>query len=53
MRVAKQIATDGRFDGLNDSAPGAELEPADLPEELRDLLHAIDARAAASAQAAA
>jgi 2-methylisocitrate lyase-like PEP mutase family enzyme len=25
MRVAKQIATDGRFDGLNDSAPGAEL----------------------------
>ena len=25
MRVAKQIATEGRFDGLNDSAPGAEL----------------------------
>jgi 2-methylisocitrate lyase-like PEP mutase family enzyme len=25
MRVAKQIVTDGRFDGLNDSAPGAEL----------------------------
>lgn len=25
MRVAKQIAHDGRFDGLNDSAPGAEL----------------------------
>jgi 2-methylisocitrate lyase-like PEP mutase family enzyme len=25
MRVAKQIAEEGRFDGLNDSAPGAEL----------------------------
>jgi len=25
MRVAKQIANEGRFDGLNDSAPGAEL----------------------------
>jgi 2-methylisocitrate lyase-like PEP mutase family enzyme len=25
MRVAKQIAHEGRFDGLNDSAPGAEL----------------------------
>jgi 2-methylisocitrate lyase-like PEP mutase family enzyme len=25
MRVAKQIAIEGRFDGLNDSAPGAEL----------------------------
>lgn len=25
MRVANQIATDGRFDGLNDSASGAEL----------------------------
>ncbi|MPZ36620.1 MAG: isocitrate lyase/phosphoenolpyruvate mutase family protein [Rhizobiales bacterium] len=25
MRVAKQIATEGRFDGLNDSASGAEL----------------------------
>jgi 2-methylisocitrate lyase-like PEP mutase family enzyme len=25
MRVARQIATEGRFDGLNDSAPGAEL----------------------------
>jgi 2-methylisocitrate lyase-like PEP mutase family enzyme len=25
MRVAKQIAEDGRFDGLNDSVPGAEL----------------------------
>jgi 2-methylisocitrate lyase-like PEP mutase family enzyme len=25
MRVAKQIAAEGRFDGLNDSAPGAEL----------------------------
>jgi 2-methylisocitrate lyase-like PEP mutase family enzyme len=25
MRVAKQIATDGCFDGLNDSAPGAAL----------------------------
>ena len=29
-----------------------KVEP-DLPDELRDLLHAIDARAAASAQAAA
>ena len=25
MRVAKQIAEEGRFDGLNDSAPGSEL----------------------------
>jgi 2-methylisocitrate lyase-like PEP mutase family enzyme len=25
MRVAKQIANEGRFDGLNDSTPGAEL----------------------------
>jgi len=25
MRVAKQIADEGRFDGLNDSAPGSEL----------------------------
>jgi 2-methylisocitrate lyase-like PEP mutase family enzyme len=25
MRVAKQIAEEGRFDGLNDSVPGAEL----------------------------
>jgi 2-methylisocitrate lyase-like PEP mutase family enzyme len=25
MRVAKSIAAEGRFDGLNDSAPGAEL----------------------------
>jgi 2-methylisocitrate lyase-like PEP mutase family enzyme len=25
MRVAKQIALEGRFDGLNDSAPGSEL----------------------------
>jgi len=25
MRVAKQILEEGRFDGLNDSAPGAEL----------------------------
>ena len=25
MRVAKQIAHEGRFDGLNDSVPGAEL----------------------------
>jgi 2-methylisocitrate lyase-like PEP mutase family enzyme len=25
MRVARQIAEEGRFDGLNDSAPGAEL----------------------------
>lgn len=25
MRVAQQIANDGRFDGLNDSAPGSEL----------------------------
>jgi hypothetical protein len=25
MRVAKQIAHEGRFDGLNDSAPGTEL----------------------------
>jgi 2-methylisocitrate lyase-like PEP mutase family enzyme len=25
MRVAAQIANDGRFDGLNDSAPGGEL----------------------------
>jgi 2-methylisocitrate lyase-like PEP mutase family enzyme len=25
MRVARQIAEEGRFDGLNDSAPGSEL----------------------------